>query len=81
MRILDTDTDKTLNNILLMLTPAEAKELRDSLDDILATPKNKHRHEHIDNIEYTKELTVEIYYSDDVSGYAQRIQQLIREDR
>jgi hypothetical protein len=59
VRILDQDNDKSVNSVIVYLTSAEASELRDSLDQILAGPAG--RHEHVSSRDYSREITVCVY--------------------
>ena len=58
MRILNNDIDKAVSNITLFLTKNEAKELMDSLQDLIASDKSKHHH--INDSQFQKEITVAI---------------------
>lgn len=79
MRILNNDSDKKLDNITLCLTKAEAEELKDTLEGILAKPKSNHGH--IPDYEASKELTVCVYDTSDLdSSFHDRIKKLIKED-
>lgn len=62
MRIFDENSDKSLENVTLYLTLSEAKELRDSLIDLIDKPLNNHSH--IPSDDFQKELTVCIYDSE-----------------
>lgn len=59
MRILDEDSNNSLERIILHLSQSEASELRDGLEDILQNPKDNHVH--ISNDNFQKEITVCIY--------------------
>ena len=81
MRIYNADTDKKVNNVILYLTSDEAKELKDSLEDLLSTDK-KNSHQHIpdrDN-DFKREITVCIYREDDLSSFNERSKKLILND-
>jgi len=75
MRILDENTDKSLENITLYLTLSEAMELRGSLNELIENPKNNHTH--INDENYQKELTVCIYSTEDLNGFNTRSIDLI----
>lgn len=79
MFILDETSDKSLSNIILYLTPAEAVELRDSLKSLIEKPIDNHSH--ISNINYDKEITVCIYDTNDLTGFDQRSIDLITNDK
>ena len=79
MRIYDSDLDKTINNVVLYLTPDEAQELKDSLELLI---NNKHHHEHIPDREnnFKREITVCIYREDNLSSFDERSKKLILND-
>jgi hypothetical protein len=78
MRILDEETDRSLNRATLYLTIAEASELRDSLDALIGDCLG--RHEHIPSSDYSKEVTVCIYDMNDLNDFNERSKQLITQD-
>lgn len=79
MRILDKKEDKSLSTIILCLRIDEARNLYDSLKDLIDNPKNNHAH--IPSRDYNKEITVCIYDEDNVdNSFSQRIVRLIKED-
>lgn len=78
MRFLNNDTDTAFSRLTLLLTKAEASELRDALELLLQSP---HRHEHVPSEDYEKEIIVAIYEEANVGAFNERMQQLIREDR
>ncbi len=79
MRILDEDSDEAVQKVTLYLTRAEAKELRDSLDGLLALG-HPGRHEHVPDETFSKEITVCLYDSGDVAAFNARSRKLILED-
>ena len=78
MRIYNADTDKKANNVILYLTPEEAKEMKDSLEALLKN--EKHHHEHIPDSDFKKEITVCIYRKDNLSSFDERSKKLILYD-
>jgi hypothetical protein len=80
MRILDQNNDKSLDNILLLLTIDEAKELRDDLVRLLMQ-KTDNDHGHINDISYSKEITVSLYEQNKIKGFNDRIRKLIVDDK
>ena len=68
----------SLHHVLLCLTQAEAKELRDSLEAILAGTPN--RHEHVPSDDYSKEITVCIYDISNLGHFDERSRRLIAAD-
>lgn len=80
MRILDQDSDKTLKDVILYFTIEEANELKDDLEKLI----NKHRsneHAHINDLQYTHEITVAIYDENDLDGFNERSIELIKQDK
>lgn len=78
MRILDQDNNCAVNYVTLYLTLAEAKELRDSLDDLIAKPDINHAH--IPSEDYKKEITVTVYGEGGLEQFDERSLKLILED-
>jgi hypothetical protein len=56
MKIDDTRNNRELSHVGLGLTEMEARELRDTLDTLLADPGE--RHEHVSSSDFQRELTV-----------------------
>ncbi|CUI18116.1 conserved hypothetical protein (plasmid) [Candidatus Protochlamydia naegleriophila] len=79
MRILDQETDQSLNNIILYLTSQEAQELRDSLEDVINKPLNNHSH--IPSNDFEKEITVCIYDENNLKGFNERSINIILNDQ
>jgi hypothetical protein len=79
MRILDQIDDKSLKDVLLLLTPDEAKELRDELERLILN-KKVNDHGHINDINYSKEITISLYQDNLIGGFNKRIQKLITDD-
>ena len=77
MRILDEKTDKKLDTIIIYLNIEEAKELYNSLNDVINNPDD---HAHISNEDFTKEVTVCIYNEKKLSKFDERSQKLIIND-
>jgi len=78
MRLLNEDTEASFSRLTLLLTRAEASELRDSLESILQTGAG---HQHIPSEDDKKEITVAIYDDSDIGRFNERSQRLIREDQ
>lgn len=80
MRILNQDIDKSLKKILIILTPSEAAELRDDLEELLQENK-KNQHIHINDMEYTHEISIAIYRNgESLNQFDERTQNLITMD-
>ncbi len=74
MRILNLDTNEKINQATIYLTNSEAKELKDSLDNLL---KNNSHHEHISDDSYQTEITVCIYEKDNLGEFDTRSRKII----
>lgn len=80
MRILNQDDDKSTKNILILLTPSEAAELRDDLETLLQQNENN-QHTHINDMEYSREITIAIYKNSEcINQFDERTQKLILTD-
>lgn len=75
MRILDQNSGKSLENVTLYLTTAEAMELRDSVNEIINRTLNNHAH--ISDENFQKEITVCIYEINNLKGLDERSINLI----
>jgi len=78
MRLLDHEGDRSLNRLTIFLTSTEAKELRDSLDELLTN--DQVHHEHISSSDFKKELAVTIYDIRSIGSYDSRSQAIILTD-
>lgn len=78
MNIYSEDADALVNAITLYLTKAEASELRDALESLLADPMG---HEHVSNTDYSREITVCRYDVDSLTHFDARSRQIILEDK
>ena len=78
MRILDDDTDRSIQTIILYLTKSEAEELRDSLNLLLED--SSPRHEHVSSEDHRRELTVCIYDSNSLESFDERSRKLIQSE-
>jgi hypothetical protein len=77
MRIIDEENNKTLNSILIMLTPEEAAELASKLKSL--DPTNG-EHLHVDDIDYKREITVAIYTAENSGFFADEIRRILAEE-
>jgi hypothetical protein len=64
LKIRDSRSQGELSAIELSLTPTEAAELRDALEDLLESQSST-RHEHVSSADYLTELTVYVEYPSD----------------
>jgi hypothetical protein len=78
MRILDNTEAKPLEDITLYLTPAEAVQLRHSLDHLISNPAE--HHVHLDDDSYKRELTVAIYTGENLMEFDEQSRKLITND-
>jgi hypothetical protein len=80
MRILDQNSNLSLNNILILLTNNEAIVLKEDLERIISLSSNK-EHIHIDDKEYKHEITLSLYNEKENNYYNERMKKLIFEDK
>ncbi|MBE7034163.1 MAG: hypothetical protein E7406_08070 [Ruminococcaceae bacterium] len=81
MRILDEDRNKALNNITLLLTKEEAMQILSDLDD-LVNGDTKGDHYHINNNDFSKEITVALYDENKIDDFfSKRYEKLIKYDK
>ena len=80
MRIYDEISDRTLERIYLCLTREEAEELRDSLTQMLLVRAGA-THTHVNDADFSHEITACLYNTASISGFDDRFQKVIREDR
>jgi hypothetical protein len=79
MRILNQDNDKALKNIMILLTPEEASEMRGDLEKMLQE-SDANNHTHISDILYKHEMTVAIYNEGEANLFNERTKKLILMD-
>ncbi len=77
MRILDYTNNLPLTEVLILLTPSEAKELKDMLKTINPEIGD---HIHINDAEYTREITFAIYTKENLRFFHKDIRDLIETD-
>ena len=75
MHIYDSHSDKTLDDVILYLTPEEANELYDGLARIMKQPRGNHVH--VNNDDYQRELTVCIYRKEDIETFDEKSRQML----
>ncbi len=79
MRILNQDDNKSIRNVLLMLTVKEAAELKDDLERLLSK-KVLNDHSHINDSEYIHELSLALYDTNNIGEFNERTKKLILHD-
>ena len=77
MRILNNHEDKSIKDILILLTPNEANELKGK---ILKLTDEKGDHFHINDHTYEREITIAIYTPDNLDSFNPRVKDLIIKD-
>lgn len=77
MRILDKESGKTIQSIILMLTPNEAKELADKLSSIHPEFGD---HIHIDDENFLRGMTVLVYTNDNLKFFTNGIKEIILDE-
>lgn len=80
MRIFNEDNQKAINNVSLFLTIEEAKEMFDSLEQLINNFKNDADHTHINDSEYKREIMVCLYSESNLQSFNKEIQKLINEN-
>jgi hypothetical protein len=80
MRMLDEETDKKLNNVLLMLTVEEAKQVISYLNQLINKKTPSCDHFHISSDDYQKEVTICLYEDNKYDNFSERIKKLIMQD-
>lgn len=78
MHILDQMSDTSLTKVTLFLTSSEARELRDSVEALLADPA--HHHEHVSSSDFGKEITITIYDLQEIGSFDEQSRRMIMED-
>ena len=78
MRILDQKNDIPLKRVLILLTPEEAKELSDTLKQLLVQPD---QHFHVPDADFEREITLAIYTPSNLQSLRERIQLLVEQDK
>ena len=78
MRILDQESDKKLDNIIIFFTKEEAIQLKSYLNQLLDKPEL--HHSHLSSADYQKEITVCVYREDNISSFDDRSKKLILHD-
>jgi hypothetical protein len=79
MRIYNGDDDKAINNVILLMTVDEIKEMHDSLENIINS-NEQNRHYHINDKEYKHEITIAAYDLNNINDFHKRMIKLIDED-
>ena len=79
MRLLNIDSGASLDSAILYLKKNEVVELIGALEDLLNSSGDAY-HRHVNDADYTHEITVAIYDENNLSGFDNRSKRLILED-
>jgi hypothetical protein len=75
VRIWDRGSKRQLDEVTLFLTPAEAKELADTAQQLAAQPETDHSH--VLDSSLHRQITVAVYTPDNIAGYDQESRDII----
>jgi hypothetical protein len=75
MRIINNKSKRSLDSILLMLTPSEAFELLSKLKSINPDTGD---HFHVSDLEFCREITVSIYTDKNLHLFSDEIRKIIQ---
>ena len=80
MKILDEETNKSLSNITILLQRNELNQLIGYLEELsLSVTKNEHYH--LNNDDYTKEITIALYdQQGEIDHFSEKYRKLILSD-
>ncbi len=76
MFIIDEESNKNLDNITLLLTIKELKQLQGYIDQLLEIPP-KSDHYHLSTNDYQKEITICLYTPENTDQFNQLIKNII----
>ncbi|MFO7908040.1 MAG: hypothetical protein ACQESR_22225 [Planctomycetota bacterium] len=65
----------TTNEVLLCLTPSEAKELSDTAGYLALHPENHHAH--VSSSDYRTEITVAVYTRENLHEFSEDLRELL----
>ena len=80
MIIVDDENNRNLDSICLLLKKSEANQLIKYLES-LVVGKSDYNHCHLNNEDYSKELTVAVYSGDNVDSFSEEYKLLIEKDK
>lgn len=83
MRILDNETDKALNDVIILLTKDEAKYMMDTIEQLLSEGKFDHGHV-LDLTDHVNEIAIALYDEKNMEHnmhYTPRVIELIKNDK
>lgn len=79
MRILDETTNKSVETLTLLLEKAEAIQLIGYLEQLIDIAPGTH-HYHLNNDDYSKEITISLYDNSNLNCFSDRYKLLITKD-
>jgi len=74
VRIIDGSMERQYDDILIMLTPSEAKELIDKFGQL---DPSQGDHIHVSDFDFTREIIIAIYTPDNLHFFNKKVQDLI----
>ena len=77
MILVNAETQELLTDVLILLTSSEAKELFDKLENL---DPEQGDHCHVNNEEFSKELTVAIYTPENAKYFDEDVRKLIKQE-
>jgi len=80
MKMLDLTTDKSIKTLTLLLQETEARQLLGYLE-MLLTEAGQNEHHHLNNEDYSKEITVALYDENNIESFSDRVKTLIQDDK
>ena len=79
MRMFDEDNKKNIDTLTLLLEEAEVSQLISYLNALISG-NDKKAHFHMNNEDYSKEITLALYDVNDINHFSDRYKKLILED-
>jgi len=82
MKIFDEIQNKSLSTITILLTKKEAAQLHSYLEQLIReTEPNEHVHFHLENEDFSKEITIALYDKNgNLESFSERYRKLILTD-
>ncbi|MCL2425180.1 MAG: hypothetical protein FWD05_02470 [Oscillospiraceae bacterium] len=80
MKMLDMKTNNSVNDLTLLLKKEEAVQLLGYLEELLSE-EGEGDHHHLNNYDYSKELTIALYDESNADNFSERYKLLISEDK
>ena len=80
MRILDEIANKSISNLTLLLEKAEAIQLIGYLEELVSVEGIQSDHYHLNNTDYSNEITIALYDDSNLDNFSDRYKLLITKD-